>query len=81
MNFNKFIKKINTSYLILFIIIIFGTLYFFSNNFKLIEGNRLKDKGKNESGAKEEAEAPYTITNEVLPPSDHITEGTTVGQF
>lgn len=81
MNFNRFLKKINIQYLILILLFIFGILYFFSNNFKLIEGNKLKNKGKDEQGAKDEAEAPFLITNEVLPPSDHITEGTSVGRF
>lgn len=75
MNFKKLIKKFFKPYLILIIVLIFGSLYFLTNNFKLIEGNKLKDKGKDEGGAKEEAEAPFTITNEVLPPSDHVTEG------
>ena len=80
MNLNKFIKKflkfdILTSYIVLFLVLTFSTLYFLNNNyFKLIEGNGLKDKGKDEGGAKKESEAQYTITNEVLPPSDHVTE-------
>lgn len=81
MNFKKLIKKFFKPYLILIIVLIFGSLYFLTNNFKLIEGNKLKDKGKNEGGAKEEAEAPFTITNEVLPPSDHVTEGRSVGRY
>lgn len=80
MNLKKFIKKflkldILTPYIVLLLILTFSTLYFLNNNyFKLIEGNGLKDKGKNEGGAKEESEGAYTITNEVLPPSDHVTE-------
>lgn len=81
MNFKKLIKKFFKPYLILIIVLIFGSLYFLTNNFKLIEGNKLKDKGKDEGGAKEQAEAPFTITNEVLPPSDHVTEGRSVGRY
>jgi hypothetical protein len=81
MNFKKFIKKFFKPYLILIVVLIFGSLYFLTNNFKLIEGNKLKDKGKNEGGAKEEAEAPFIITNEVLPPSDHVTEGRSAGRY
>jgi len=81
MNFKKLIKKFFKPYLILIIVLIFGSLYFLTNNFKLIEGNKLKDKGKDEGGAKEEAEATFTITNEVLPPSDHVTEGRSVGRY
>ena len=54
-------------------------LFIYNNNIKIIEGNRLKDKGKDEEGAKEESAAPYAITNEVLPPADHVTEGRSVG--
>lgn len=77
MNFKKLIKKFFKPYLILIVVLIFGSLYFLTNNFKLIEGNKLKDK----RGAKEEAEAPFIITNEVLPPSDHVTEGRTAGRY
>ncbi len=38
MNFNKFLKKNNILYLILIVLLIFGSLYFLTNNFKLIEG-------------------------------------------
>jgi len=92
MNLNKIIKHYIKPHIILLIIIFIASLIFlnyyipygssirriifFNNNFKLIEGNTLKDKGKNESGAKEESEAQYTITNEVLPPADHETETT-----
>jgi hypothetical protein len=81
MNFKKFLKKINIPYLILIVLLIFGSLYFLTNNFKLIEGNKLKDKGKDEEGAKEQVEAQFIITDEVLPPSDHVTEGRSVGKF
>ena len=81
MNFKKFIKKFFKKYLILIITLILGSLYFLTNNFKLIEGNKLKNKGKDEKGAKEQAVIPFTITNEVLPPSDHVTEGRSVGKF
>ena len=74
MNLKKLIKKINTPYFILVILLLFGSLYFLTNNFKLIEGNKLKKKGKNEGAAKKQAEAPFIITDEVLPPPDHITE-------
>jgi predicted Holliday junction resolvase-like endonuclease len=40
MNFNKFLKKNNILYLILIVLLIFGSLYFLTNNFKLIEGRK-----------------------------------------
>ena len=55
--------------------LIFASLYFCYNNFKLIEGNYLKDKGKDDDGAKGLAEGPFTTTDELLPPTDHVTEG------
>ena len=79
MNLKKIIKNFVKPHIILLVLLIFASLYLLTNNFKLIEGNKLKDKGKNEGGAKEESEAPFTITNEVLPPSDHVTEGSSIG--
>tara|TARA_B100001175_G_C19505342_1_gene640537 strand:- start:2401 stop:2643 length:243 start_codon:yes stop_codon:yes gene_type:complete len=79
MNLKKIIKNFVKPHIILLLLLIFASLYLLTNNFKLIEGNKLKDKGKNEGGAKEESEAPFTITNEVLPPSDHVTEGSSIG--
>tara|TARA_Y100000816_G_scaffold289936_1_gene277485 strand:- start:1893 stop:2138 length:246 start_codon:yes stop_codon:yes gene_type:complete len=79
MNFNKFLKKIKTPYLILTVLLIFGSLYFLTNNFKLIEGNDLRREGSDEAGAQGEAEVAYTITNEVLPDRNHVTEGRSVG--
>ena len=79
MNLKKIIKNFVKPHIILLVLLIFASLYLLTNNLKLIEGNKLKDKGKNEGGAKEESEAPFTITNEVLPPSDHVTEGSSIG--
>jgi hypothetical protein len=79
MNLKKIIKNFVKPHIILLVLLIFASLYLLTNNFKLIEGNKLKDKGKNEGGAKEQSEAPFTITNEVLPPSDHVTEGSSIG--
>ena len=79
MNLKKIIKNFVKPHIILLVLLIFASLYLLTNNFKLIEGNKLKGKGKNEGGAKEESEAPFTITNEVLPPSDHVTEGSSIG--
>jgi len=81
MNLNKYFNKFGKFYLLLFTIIIVAFLYFFNNQFKLIEGNKLKKKGKNEGAAKSESEVPYIITNEVLPPSDHVTQGASIGKF
>ena len=84
MIFNKtFIKKwikngsslFNITNLFIFLIFITG-LYLINDNFNLIEGNeKLKDKGNDEDGAKNDAENSYTVSDEVLPPSDHITRG------
>ena len=68
MNFNKYFNKFGKIYLILFTIIIVAFLYFFNNQFKVIEGNKLKEKGEDDEGRKNDAEVAYTITDEVLPP-------------
>lgn len=71
MNFNKYFNKFGKFYLILFTIIIVTFLYFCNNQFKVIEGNKLKDKGEDEEGSKNEAKTAYTITDQVLPPADN----------
>jgi hypothetical protein len=60
----------------IFLLAIIGSMLFYvmNNQFKVIEGNKLRETGEDSDGAKNEAEAPYTITNEVLPSADHVTE-------
>ena len=85
MTFNKrfikhYIKNItslfNITNLFLFVAFIIALFYFFNNKITLIEGNdKLKSKGNDKDGAKKDAEKSYTITDDVLPPSDHVTRG------
>ena len=88
MTFNKrFIKYsikniasfFNITNLFLFIVFIIALFYFFNNKITLIEGNdRLKSKGNDEDSPKKDAEKSYNITNDALPPSDHVTQGNKV---
>ena len=85
MGFNKrFIKHsikniasfFNITNLFLFIVFIIALFYFFNNKITLIEGNdKLKSKGNDKDSPKNNAENSYTITDDVLPPSDHVTQG------
>jgi len=71
MKFNKYFIKFGKIYLILFTIIIVTFLYFCNNQFKVIEGNKFKDKGEDEEDGKNEANKAYTISDAVLPPADN----------
>ena len=48
--------------------------YVIGGHIKIIEANTLKETGADSSGAKSEAEAPYKLTDALLPPADHVTE-------
>ena len=68
MNFNKFLKKNNILYLILIVLLIFGSLYFLTNNFKLIEGQKgsqsqLQDEATNDNKTKEAKNAINQVEN------------------
>tara|TARA_B100001175_G_scaffold315969_1_gene328733 strand:- start:8257 stop:8526 length:270 start_codon:yes stop_codon:yes gene_type:complete len=88
MTFNKkFIKHsiknitslFNITNLFLFVVFIIALFYFFNNKITLIEANqKLKDKGNDEEGAKNIAKNSYTISDQILPSSEHVTEGNKV---
>jgi len=79
-SFNAFRQKkiqlpiLNGINLFLLAVILCMILYVVNSNTKIIEANTLKETGSDNEGAKSEAEAPYTITDEALPPVDHVTE-------
>tara|TARA_B110000444_G_scaffold254261_2_gene286457 strand:- start:5905 stop:6171 length:267 start_codon:yes stop_codon:yes gene_type:complete len=60
----------------IFLLAIVGSmiLYVIGGHIKIIEANTLKETGADSSGAKSEAEAPYKLTDALLPPADHVTE-------
>ena len=79
-SFNAFRQKkiqlpvLNGTNLFLLAIIVSMILYVMNNNTKIIEANTLKETGKDSDGAKSEAEASYTQTDQLLPRADHVTE-------
>jgi hypothetical protein len=85
MTFNKkFIKHsiknitsfFNITNLFLFVAFIIALFYFFNNKITVIEGNdKLKSKGNDEAAPKNKAENSYKVSDEILPPSDHETQG------